>query len=99
MMEVRPARLGEKPDMTAMRIDGILDRAGFARADVLKIDIEGAEANVFASQPERFLNRTDVVVIELHGPLCEKPFNEAMTGYAHQRKTFGDWLFAGGFAA
>jgi FkbM family methyltransferase len=96
MMEVRPAQSGEKPDMTAMRIDGILDRAGFARADVVKIDIEGAEADVFTSQPERFLDRTDVVVIELHGPSCEKSFNKALAGYAHQRETIGELVVCRG---
>ncbi len=96
MMQVRPVRPGEKPDMQAMRIDGILDRAGFSRADVVKIDIEGAEADVFASQPELFLDRTDTVIIELHGPVCEQLFNVALAGYTHKREEIGELVVCRG---
>jgi hypothetical protein len=79
-----------------MRIDGILDRAGFPRADVVKIDIEGVEAYIFACQPERFLDRTDIVIIELHGATCEKSFSEALAGYAHQWETIGELVVCRG---
>lgn len=96
MMVVRPARPGETSDMTALRIDGILDRAGIAHADVVKIDIEGAEADVFVCQPERFLDRTGTLAIELHGPACEKAFNEALAGYVCQWETIGELVVCRG---
>ena len=40
---------------------------GIPKLDILKMDIEGAEENVFASNPERWLPFVDLIVIEIHG--------------------------------
>jgi FkbM family methyltransferase len=44
----------------------LLDRAGFARADILKIDIEGAELELFATGAAAWLPRVGLIVIETH---------------------------------
>lgn len=65
-------------------IGGSLDKAGVmvetttlpeilasirgARIDILKMDIEGAELQVFESEPEAWLPHVDLIVAELHGP-------------------------------
>jgi len=54
------------------------DIMGFDRIDLLKVDIEGAEADVFA-QPSDILNETKVVLIELHDyldPQASKVFSD-----------------------
>ena len=44
----------------------LLDAAGWARVDLLKCDIEGAEAELFATCSE-WIDRVRVLVVELHG--------------------------------
>lgn len=52
--------------MQAVDIKGLLERSGKARISLLKIDIEGAEARLFASRYEAWLPYVDNLVIELH---------------------------------
>jgi FkbM family methyltransferase len=76
---VRPNRPGETPLMTAVDIGTLLDESGMDRISILKIDIEGAEAEVFSANCERWLQRVDNLVIELHGERCRRIFAEAIT--------------------
>jgi hypothetical protein len=46
-------------------IDGIMRDSGFNHADIVKIDIEGAECDVFANDPT-WLDRVSILTIELH---------------------------------
>jgi FkbM family methyltransferase len=77
----RPARLGlvdpgkgywgmrvsedASGEIAAVTIPDLLDRAGADRIDILKIDIEGAEAQLF-SENTAWLGRVDMLVLELH---------------------------------
>jgi len=63
--QVRETRPGEEPGLPAFDVPSLLERAGAARASVLKIDVEGAEAVVFAGACD-WLDRVDNLVIELH---------------------------------
>lgn len=45
----------------------LLDEAGFDRVDLLKCDIEGAEAELFAACGE-WIHRVDQLVVETHAP-------------------------------
>lgn len=56
----------------------ILDRYGIERLDLLKMDIEGAELNVFGASDLSWLKRVRNIVIELHGEECEKVFFSAV---------------------
>jgi FkbM family methyltransferase len=75
---IRPSRPGETPLMTAVDIDTLLDKSGVERISILKIDIEGAEAEVFSANCEGWLHRVDNLVIELHGERCRRIFAEAI---------------------
>ena len=75
---VRPVRADEKPDFMAIDIGTILDRSGFDRISILKVDIEGAERIVFASNYESWLSRVDSLVIELHDAECIRVFQKAI---------------------
>ena len=55
----------------------LLATLGHEQIDILKIDIEGSEAAVFASNPGRWLDRVKVLLIELHeakAPGCGRIF-------------------------
>jgi FkbM family methyltransferase len=84
---VRPVRPGEKPAMTALDIGTILDRSGFDRISVLKMDIEGAERLVFESNYERWLPRVDNIVIDLEDAECERVFQRAIANEGFEVST------------
>jgi FkbM family methyltransferase len=52
---------------TAFTIGEIIDRSGADRCDLLKLDIEGAEASVFAPGALDWLDRVDAILVEVHG--------------------------------
>jgi FkbM family methyltransferase len=79
--QVRPAQCGEAPQMIAVDLGSVLRVSGFERISILKMDIEGAEASIFASNYEAWLDKVDVLVIELHGPECESVFHRAISAY------------------
>ena len=53
--------------MTAVDVQSLIESCGTERISILKIDIEGAEFEVFSSPAWRnWLGRVDTVVIEVH---------------------------------
>lgn len=55
----------------------IIARTGFDRIDLLKMDVEGAEKEIFAGDLT-WLSVVDVILIELHGPYALTEFKEAV---------------------
>jgi len=49
----------------ALTVNDLLDNYGLERIDILKIDIEGAEKEVF-SNSSSWLGKVDAIIIELH---------------------------------
>ncbi|QOV23336.1 FkbM family methyltransferase [Anabaenopsis elenkinii] len=47
-------------------ISSLLNQSGFDRISVLKIDIEGAEGVIFSDNYEQWLDKVDVIAIEIH---------------------------------
>lgn len=64
--QVRECSMNESPDIQAVDIETLLLKSGNSRISILKIDIEGAEAIVFADNYESWLPYVDNIVIELH---------------------------------
>jgi FkbM family methyltransferase len=69
-------------------IDSLLRSFGLDGAELVKLDIEGAEIEVFGRGTLRWLDRTEAVVIELHGREAERVVGQAMDalGLAHRRR-------------
>jgi FkbM family methyltransferase len=92
---VRAARPGE-PAFEAVTVAGLLSGSGHADLDVLKIDIEGAERDVFADPGSRaWLARTHTIAIELHDrfkPGCAAAVDAAVAGLAFRRSQVGEKL-------
>ncbi|HWB25350.1 MAG TPA: FkbM family methyltransferase [Chitinophagaceae bacterium] len=55
--------------LNAVTIDEIIRDNNFDQIDILKIDIEGSEYNLFANNPHTWLSKTRCLVIELHDNL------------------------------
>jgi FkbM family methyltransferase len=75
---VGAARDGEDPALMATDIGTLLQESGFERISILKVDIEGSEAEVFGSNYESWIGKVDNLVIELHGAKCEQIFAAAI---------------------
>ena len=56
---------GEGEAVPAVTVDGTMERHGIDRVSILKVDIEGAESDVFANAPA-WIDHVDTVVIETH---------------------------------
>jgi FkbM family methyltransferase len=79
-----------------LTIDHLFERFAIERINLLKVDIEGAEREVFASRPSE-LGRIDVIAIELHDglhPGCSEAFFSAIDGELGTRHTSGEHVFA-----
>lgn len=79
-IQVRETKPGETPQMTAVDIETLLRESGESRISILKIDIERAEAIVFASNFESWIDKVDNLVIELHDEECQRIFLKAIEG-------------------
>jgi len=78
--QVREATLSDEDGMTAVDIPAILAMSpGFDRISILKVDIEGAEKELFSTSTD-WLAKVDNLVIELHGDECESIVYRAMQG-------------------
>jgi FkbM family methyltransferase len=60
----------------------ILDYSGFDTVDLLKVDIEGAEAEIFSGSDLKWLRRVGAIAIEFHKDSREKcRFDDLMKSY------------------
>jgi FkbM family methyltransferase len=77
--QVRPARSGEQPMMQAVEIQSLIDMCGADRISILKMDIEGAELEVFSSPTWRkWIDRVDTIAIEIH---TEEAYHVTMAAF------------------
>lgn len=89
-VKVRSAGSGETGTVAAI---GISDLA-LPRIDLLKVDIEGSEAELFRHGVETWLPRVGAIVIELHGPDCEVAFTTALSKYDFEWEQKGELSLA-----
>jgi FkbM family methyltransferase len=88
----------------AYSVTEIMALFGCDTVDLLKMDIEGAEINVFNAPDTSFLKRVRSCAIELHGPDCEKAFFRAakehgFTEYRTQSEVVLAWRTPDGVGA
>ena len=78
----------------AVDVPTLLARSGADRVGVLKMDVEGAEAVVFAHDYRAWLGLVDALVIELHEDTVFGPatpvFDRAVAEYPFLRSTSGE---------
>jgi FkbM family methyltransferase len=83
---------GTVVDARTMR--SLLDEVGFPRIDFLKVDIEGAELQVFGEGDRSFLSQTGVCATECHGPHCREVYIKAIESYGFAWRHAGELTIA-----
>ena len=63
---VRTSERDREIEVRAVRLDEFARNHGFARIDLLKIDIEGAEVALFDSLPDAFFRDVGQIAVEFH---------------------------------
>lgn len=75
---LNPSRKDWDPGVESHEVDkvtlgDVLRMSGFDRVDLLKVDIEGAEQEIFATVPRELLDRVGAVMMECHPSLGVDP--------------------------
>jgi FkbM family methyltransferase len=85
--------VAEAEDDAASRCEGIsmpqlLRLANTKTIDILKVDIEGAELELFSYHPEEWLPAVRCLTVETHGPKEHEAVYSAMKPYGYVNKTY-----------
>jgi FkbM family methyltransferase len=78
----------------ALGVHDLLTEFESGRIDLLKVDIEGAEKEVFQNGTDKWIHRIGVIAVELHdniAPGASQSLNEALQGRNHQASTSGEY--------
>jgi FkbM family methyltransferase len=87
---VRPAEAPGSEPIQAIDVPTVIEAIGGVSVDLLKIDIEGAEVEVFGASDTRWINSVRNIAIELHGPQCREAFLAAMQPYDYELLESGE---------
>jgi FkbM family methyltransferase len=90
---VAEAAPGGTADVKAWDVPGLLDIAQVSEADLVKIDIEGSEAEVFSANTQRWLPGVRNLCIELHDGRCREVFFRALAGFDYDLEEHGEYTF------
>jgi FkbM family methyltransferase len=88
-----PGRAGSVSTIT---IPEILKRFEIAEIDLLKLDIEGSERDLFLGSPQNWLTRVGMIAIELHDrfrPGCSQALYAALSGRDFAQEIRGENIF------
>jgi FkbM family methyltransferase len=80
---------GETPDVAGV---GLADLIGSRTVELLKVDIERGELELFGG-PCPWLAQVRNIVIELHDRECSDVFERALAGYEYERFSAGELTF------
>ena len=73
----------------------LIEMSGFPQVDLLKIDVEGAEEEIFCADVSNWLPHVRNLCIELHGPACWDAFFSALASYDYEYAHWGTPSFEG----
>jgi len=80
-------------DVPAMTIDEILKQSKHNEIDILKLDVEGAEKEIFSYNYDSWLGKVNILIIELHDkmkPGCGEAFYSAIKKYNFEKALSGE---------
>lgn len=90
---VEEAKSLKEADVEAVSVNDILEVFHFNSVDILKLDIEGSETEVFSENYETWLRNVKLLIIELHDrikPGCSDAFFNAVKPYNFTLSSSGE---------
>jgi FkbM family methyltransferase len=89
--QVRSPEPGELPSVEGIDIPTLLREQNISTVDLLKIDIEGSELQLFRGEAcQSWIRRIRNIAIELHGAECSETFFDALAGFRYQLLRSGE---------
>jgi len=88
---------GSTPSIQAVGIADLLNEFQWDRIDLLKVDIEGAEREVFSCNYESWIDRVNTIAVELHeryAPGSSAAFTRAIAGRGFVLDKRGEYYLA-----
>jgi len=92
---VSESDISNEHSVQSISVDGLLDEFNIDQIDILKIDIEGSEKELFEKNYEKWLPRTKMIIVELHDVMrwgSSKSFFNAITKYEYSMTIKGENL-------
>jgi FkbM family methyltransferase len=77
---------GELGSVEAFTMPSLIARGGGAGVDLLKLDVEGAESEIFVANAKEWLPSVANIVVELHNPECHERFFSAMEPFQYEER-------------
>jgi FkbM family methyltransferase len=90
------AEASEGRPVPAVEVASLLAMAGGRRISILKVDIEGAERELFSRNTEPWLGMADNICIEIHGEEARQIFDKAVAGRGFAISRSGELIVARG---
>jgi FkbM family methyltransferase len=93
--QVEECTAANADSFSAISIETLMKKNGISQIDLLKLDIEGAEKDLFASNYEYWLPKTKVIIIELHDWMkegCSREFFKAIVNYRFRVSIYAGML-------
>jgi hypothetical protein len=81
---------GEEANVEGWDIRSLLSLAAEDHVDLLKVDIEGSEMELFGHNASSWLPKIRNICIELHGQDCKEAFERALQHFQYDRSCSGD---------
>ena len=77
----------------AISIAGLMKKYDLEHIDILKMDIEGSEKEIFSDDYKSWLSKVRVLIVEFHDhkiPDCTKTFFKALDDYSYRMRCRGE---------
>jgi FkbM family methyltransferase len=83
-------RNGDLAAVEGWDIPSLIQLTDKQQIDLLKVDIEGSEANIFGGNSSEWLPKVRNICIELHGQQCEEIFFHALKDFEYELSHSGE---------
>lgn len=87
---------GDEATIDGIAVDDLMEQWGIDSIDILKLDIEGTEKDIFSAPAIAWLGHVNVIAIELHdrfSPGCSQAFYSALQGRSFSQEVNGENVF------
>ena len=89
---VKPATQSSPGALRGLSLGTLLKESGFTTIDILKLDVEGAEEEIFSHPDSEWLDHVNNLIIEVHGDSAHRAVMAAISGHSFSRAQIGEKL-------